>query len=72
MKYRVVEKHLRTGVSYQVQEQEPESKQWMDLLNEEDKVLEFTCLEDAKAFADYLHDIDNTLSENNDIVIYEV
>lgn len=72
MKYRVVEKHLRTGVSYQVQEQEPESKHWMDLLNEEDEVLEFTSLEDAKGFADYLRDIDKTLNENNDIVIYEV
>jgi len=72
LKYRVVEKQLRTGVSYQVQEQEPESKQWMELLNDEDEVLEFTCWKDAKAFADYLRDIDKTLNENNDIVIYEV
>lgn len=70
MKYRVVEKKYGQKVLYQVQEQEPESKQWMELLNDEDEVLEFTELDDAKEFVDYLREINETL-DHLDKVVYE-
>ncbi len=70
MKYRVVEKKYGQKVLYQVQEQEPESKQWMELLNDEDEVLEFTSLEDAKGFVEYLREINETL-EQLEKVVYE-
>lgn len=71
MKYRVIEKTLRSGVIYQVLEQEPESKQWMEILNEEDEVLEFNSLGEAKEFVDYLREINATLEEKENVV-YEV
>lgn len=56
---------------YQVQEQEPESKQWMEILNDEDELLEFYTLEDAKEFIEYLREINASLAEK-DNVVYEV
>ena len=71
MKYRVVEKSYGENVLYQVQEKEPESKEWMELLDDEDNVLEFTNLESAKEFVGYLREINETL-QKTEKVVYEV
>jgi hypothetical protein len=56
---------------YRVNEKDPESNQWCDLLNEDDEVLEFDDVEEAKGFIEYLREIDKSL-EQTENVVYEV
>jgi hypothetical protein len=68
MKYRVVEE----GVRYVVQEKESGETEWCELMDEEDNVLSFAELEDAKFFCEYLKEINDTLKEKKPNVLYEI
>ncbi len=68
MKYRVVEQDGR----YVVQEKETLADEWCELMDEEDNVLSFAELEDAKFFCEYLKEINDALKEKKPNVLYEI
>ena len=69
MKYRIVERKKKNGaVKYFVHEQEPESKEWFEILDENDDVVSFGELEKAKQFVEYLRGIDESLDEEEKVI----
>ena len=68
MKYRVVEEKGR----YVVQEKESAEFDWCVLLDEEDNVLSFNELEEAKSFCAYLKEINAELNERKPNVVCEI
>ncbi len=64
MKYRIVEEND----CFVVQENENGETDWCELLDEEDNVLSFSNLEDAKSFCEYLKEINNELSKKPNVV----
>jgi hypothetical protein len=68
LKYRVVEENER----YVVQERESGETEWCELLDEEDNVLSFSELEQAKEFCEYLKNINAELNERKPNVVCEL
>lgn len=67
----MIEKKNTNYTRYQVQEQDPFTNEWVEIVNDVDDVLEFTSLGEAKEFVDYLKRINDTLTEKENVV-YEV
>jgi hypothetical protein len=68
LKYRIVEQNAR----YVVQEKESIEDVWCELMDEEDNVLSFSDLEDAKFFCEYLKEINDTLAQSKPNVVFEI
>ena len=72
MKYRVIERKRKTGeVKYFIEQYDDETRDWYVIMDENDEVLIFGELEEAKEFVEHLREIDEVL-EAEENVVYEL